>query len=121
MPLQVLTDIKIPAGEWLSNGVDCSAGKIVRFTMPAGWTRAPLTFQISSDGAGYNDLLGMQNNVFSFIPHEISFPNVIPGVGLLINPETLRGVAWFKLRSGTRLSPVPQEAEREFSVAIEVP
>ena len=54
--LQVLEGPKIEAGESLSDGVDCSAGQLVRITMPYTWTPAPITFQFSTDGVFYNDM-----------------------------------------------------------------
>jgi hypothetical protein len=51
MPLQVLNGPFIRAGQSLSEGLDCSAGEIVRITMPGDWTPAALSFQFSTDGA----------------------------------------------------------------------
>src|SRR5436190_21995840 len=105
MPLQVLDGPVIAAGEALSNAVDCSRGHLVRITMPAGWTRAPLTFQISSDGGGFNDLVGLDG-------YEIMFTNVVPGSAVVVPSSTGRAVGWLKVRSGTRDEPVPQAEGR---------
>ena len=50
MAIQVLNGPTIAAGDSLSDGLDCSGGKIVKITMPADWTFADITFQTSSDG-----------------------------------------------------------------------
>jgi hypothetical protein len=115
MALQVLLGPVIEAGESLSAGLDCSAGGIVRLTMPASWTPANLTFAISSDGQGFNDLFTLDGT-------EIMIP-VTPGSAVVLSPlnEYLRAVAWLKVRSGSRLYPVAQAARREFAVAIEAP
>ena len=111
MPLQVLNGPTIAAGEALSDGIDCSAGRVVRLTMPAGWDRAQLTFQISSDGVFYNDLVGLDG-------YEIAFTNVVPGSAVVVPEETGRAIGWLKLRSGTRTDPEAQSATRVFAVAI---
>lgn len=115
MPLQVLNGPIILAGEALSDGIDCSAGEIVRLTMPAQWSPANLSFQISSDGNGYNDLV-------TFDGTEVIMP-VVPGSAVVLAPldQYLRAVAFLKIRSGSRSYPVPQPVQRDFAVAIEVP
>jgi len=113
--LQVLNGPIIAAGEALSGGVDCTAGAIVRLTMPAGWSPANISFQISTDGNGYNDLV-------DFDGREIIMP-VVPGTAVVVGAlsEALRAVAFLKIRSGSRTRPVIQDAQRDFAVAIEVP
>ena len=56
MPLQIVDGPTIKLGKSLSDGADCSAGTIVRITVPQEFTPANLTFQVSSDGNLYNDL-----------------------------------------------------------------
>lgn len=109
MPLQVLAGPVIQAGESLSNGLDCSAGTIVRVTMPATWTGANLSFQVSADGAAFNDL-------FTVDGREIVIP-VVAGSTVLVEAE-LHGVAFIKVRSGARQYPVPQAEIRTFQVVI---
>jgi hypothetical protein len=111
MPLQVLEGPIIEAGQSLSSAVDCSRGQLVRITMPAAWTRAPLTFQISSDGGGFNDLVGLDG-------YEIQFTNVVPGSAVVVPSDTGRAVGWLKVRSGTSDNPVPQAEGRLFAVAV---
>jgi hypothetical protein len=103
----------IQAGESLSDGLDCTGGELVRITMPSAWTPANLTFQISSDGLGYNDLVDRHGD-------EITIA-VQPGSALVVAQygEYLKAVAFLKVRSGTSTHPVPQEAVRQFAVAIE--
>jgi hypothetical protein len=115
MPLQVLNGPVIQPGQSLSDGLDCTAGAIVRLTMPAAWSGGNLSFQISSDGQGYNDLVGMDGK-------EIVIP-VVPGSAVVVAPlsDYLRAVAFLKVRSGTRSFPVIQWDKRDFAIAIEVP
>jgi hypothetical protein len=101
--LKVLNGPTIHAGESLSDAIDCSEGEVVRVTMPAEWTTAPLTYQISTDGEFYNDLFDRDG-------YEIKIP-VVPA-------DVSRAIAFLKIRSGSRASPVVQPSNREFAVAI---
>lgn len=111
MPLIVING-KILAGQSLSDGLDCTAGPLIRITMPPEWTPANMTFQLSSDGNGYNDLVDIMGK-------EIIIP-VVPGTAVLL-PSGLLGSStqFIKVRSGPRSNPVPQEADRDFAVAVE--
>jgi hypothetical protein len=115
MALKVLNGPFIQAGEALSDGLDCSEGPIVRLTMPADWTPANITFQISSDGEMYNDLVDRNGN-------EITM-TVVAGSAVVLSQfaEYLKAVAFIKIRSGTAEYPVAQNMQRAFAVAIEVP
>src|SRR5205085_7430885 len=103
--LTVLDGPVIAAGESLSSGLDCSAGQLVRITMPAGWTKAPLTFRISSDGTFFNDLYGLDGL-------EVTLRSVEPGSAVVVPHAVGMAAAWLQLRSGTRYEPVAQEEGR---------
>ena len=47
MPLTILNGPIIQAGESLSAGIDCSAGPIVKITMPGNFVGDTITFQTS--------------------------------------------------------------------------
>ena len=112
MPLTVLNGPIIPAGESLSNSVDCTGGKIVRLTMPAGWNGGNITFAISSDGQGFNDLFSPDGTEFTM--------HVTPGAAIpMVFDGLTRCMAHVKIRSGTRDHPVIQEQQRDFAIAIE--
>jgi hypothetical protein len=108
--LLVMNGPIIAAGESLSEAVDCSAGLPVRITMPAEWTAAGLSFQISSDGNFYNDC-------FDATGHEMVLV-VLPGTAVPIPEQWGRMMGWLKFRSGGRDNPVAQEAQRDFSIAL---
>jgi hypothetical protein len=108
--LLVLNGPTIAAGESLSNAVDCSAGLPVRVTMPADWTPAGVSVQISSDGNFFNDC-------FDHTGHEIVMV-VVPGTCVTIPEEWGRLMGFIKFRSGGRDNPVVQEAQRDFSIAM---
>lgn len=113
MSVSVINGPFIQAGESLSDSVDCSAGELVRVTMPGGWTSAALSFQISTDGQMYNDLCDPRGN-------EISI-NVTPGAAVLVPIEWSRAIVFIRLRSGTADHPVAQQELREFALAIKTP
>jgi hypothetical protein len=114
MALQVLDGPLIAAGESLSSGIDCSAGPLVRITMPAEWEpSANLTFELSSDGTYYNPLYDVKGNEITIV--------VVPGSAVRIPLEWSTLIAFIKFRSGTSKHPVVQKEGRLFAVAIEVP
>jgi hypothetical protein len=115
MTLQIIDGPIIAAGQSLSDAVDLTAGEFVRITMPADWVYSGvgITFQISSDGGFFNDLVDRHGI-------EVSVA-VVPGSALIV-PEDIAGAAAFvKFRSGTSQAPVPQPAARLFAVALRVP
>ena len=109
MPLQILNGPIIDAGESLSAGIDCSAGPIVKVTMPGNFVGDTITFQTSSDGIMYNDIFQPDGTELMF--------RVIAGTGIIGMRLT---TGFVKFRSGTRERPVVQPELREFAVALEV-
>jgi hypothetical protein len=111
MPLTVVDGPTIAAGESLSDGADCSAGTIVRITVPQEFTPANLTFQVSSDGNFYNDLHTANGEEITVAAK--------PDTGIVLAEAWTRSIAFIKFRSGTRTHPVPQREDCRFSVAVE--
>jgi hypothetical protein len=108
MAIEVLNGPNIAPGESLSDALDCSAGRIIKITMPQDWTFADITFQTSSDGVGFNDIMRPDGR-------EVMC-TVFEGTAI-IGMELITG--FLKIRSGTRDRPVPQEAIRTFAIAID--
>jgi len=114
MTLQIVDGPAIQAGESLSEGIDISAGNIVRITCPGAWTPANLTFQISTDGAsGYNDLYDAAGNEITIVVRG-------DNSAIIVRDPWSQFINFIKFRSGTAKHPVPQEQGRLFAVAIEV-
>ena len=111
MPLTIINGPFIAAGESLSDGVDCRAGPLIRITMPGQWTPAKLSFQLSSDGILYNDIVDGRGK-------EITM-RCVPGAAVRVPSEWNPMIQFLKIRSGSRNRPVVQQAEREFAVAVE--
>jgi hypothetical protein len=114
MALEIINGPIIQPGESLSDAIDCSAGPLVRITMPAGWTPGGnLTFQLSSDGNGFNNLYDVNGEEITVV--------VVPGAAVRIPLEWSTMIAFIKFRSGSANNPVPQEVQRDFAVAIQTP
>jgi hypothetical protein len=116
VPLSVINGPIIPAGEALSDAIDCSGGDLVRVTMPAGWTTgANVTVQVSTDGEGYNDLFDARGNEVTLT---VTTGAAIPVIDL---GGWTRMLGFLKFRSGSRDRPHPQEQQRDFAVTISTP
>jgi len=100
----------IQANYYLSEGIDCSAGKIVRITMPDEWDTANLTFQISTNGEFYNDLYYANGDEYLIYAAKQR--------AIIIDQEEWVPGLWVKIRSGTAAQPVVQTAYREFSMVL---
>jgi hypothetical protein len=111
MTLQVLSGPTIKAGESLSDAADCTAGEVLWIAMPAAWTPAPLTFQFSPDGEFWHD-------VFDGDAFELQIKTVVPGAGVIVGFAAARAMSHVKFRSGTRLAPVVQAADRVFAITL---
>ena len=97
----------------LSGAIDCSAAPPVRISMPAAWTAANLSFQVSSDGTTFEDL-------FDSTGKEVMV-NVMPGTVVRLSAGWAVSPVWLKFRSGSRTAPVLQSVDRIFSIALVTP
>lgn len=112
MPISIVDGPTIAAGESLSDAADCSAGQIVRFTVPQEFTAANLTFQISSNGASFNDMYDDKRR-------EVTL-GVKANSGIcILEPALWRSAAFVKIRSGTAAYPVAQAVTCKFAIAVE--
>jgi hypothetical protein len=81
--------------------------------MPAAWTAAALTFQVSTDGVTYR-------NMYDFYGNEVT---VSAAIALASRALTIVIVDWLnvrfiKVRSGTAAAPVNQGADRAIELVI---
>jgi hypothetical protein len=113
MALTIVDGPTIKQGESLSEGADCSAGTIVRITVPQEFTPANLTFQVSSDGNLYNDLFTGAGAEVTMVAN--------PHTGIIMLEFFVRSINFIKFRSGTRTHPVKQLVDCKFAIAIETP
>ena len=103
--LQKAIPVTIAAGASLSNGALLGDHTLVGIQMPATWTPASLTFQISyDDGATWHNLYDDGGNEVTLSP------NLLGGVSqyLAVSPDPFGGIVLIAVRSGTQAAPVNQ-------------
>jgi len=108
--MQIINGPVIEAGESLSDAVDCSAGRIFRITAPAEWEDAPITFEVSTDGLGFNPLYQANGHP---VQVECGAKRTI-----LVAQENWWPGLHVKIRSGTPTGAVKQHQRREFAIAL---
>jgi hypothetical protein len=114
MALTIVDGPTIALNESLSDGVDCSAGTIVRITVPQEFTPANLTFQVSSNGDLYNDLYDNEGEEITLVAK--------PDTTIIIPAIWARSIGFIKIRSGTADHPVEQTRDEcKFGIAVETP
>jgi hypothetical protein len=123
MTLSIIRDCIIPAGQSLSNAVDCSGStRILRILTPAEWTgNASLTFQMSDDDVTYRDLWRVVTPGVAYNSFEVVVPRPPPNASITMPLDMGGGVAFVRVRSGTALVPVAQDADREFQFVTKLP
>jgi hypothetical protein len=99
-------------GDWLSNAVDCSAGKPIFLGTPIDWTPAPMTMHISMDGENFYELVDSIGNVRLF--------NFAPGAGMPFLAPYAQYIQALKIGSGSSGHPVPQEQDASFRIEIDI-
>lgn len=99
----------IAAGASLSNGVMLSDSAAYSLILPAAWTTANITFQVSIDGTIYGTLYNPDNTEFTVTT---TYTAATSGVvrAILLNGLAFFGFRWVKLQSGTGALPVLQTA-----------
>ena len=112
MTINIIDGPIILQGQSVSNAVDCKTWTIVRITVPAEWSYAPLSFLVSSD------------NVLPYA--NVCHPNgkerileVQPNSAVL-STAMLIPAGRVKLRSGTSSRAVHQKNNVIFRLALEV-
>ena len=101
--------VTIPAGQSLSPVIVTGALTVHGIFIPASWTAASITFQVSSDGGTtFWEMDSVSGNLVYV---------VTAGHYLAIDPTLWRAINCFKIRSGTAGSPVNQVSAANLIVA----
>jgi hypothetical protein len=100
----------IAAGQSLSGVIDCTTGAPVFLHMPANWDDAVMSFKVSPDGVNFNDL-------FETDAQELTY-NIRAGTSVRLDLRW-SPITFLKIRSGARMNPVIQEADRAIVVTID--
>lgn len=98
----------IANGASLSGAIDLSTQTLLGYVMPAAWTTAGLTFQVSLDGVTYVDLY---DNAGTEISHVVGASRFVR-----VSPADWVGIKYVKVRSGTAAAPVNQGASRAITL-----
>jgi hypothetical protein len=101
-------DVTISTDGFLSGAITLTKLSPVRLNMPAAWTTANLTFQVSEDGTTFRNLYddaGSETTVTAAASRSI-----------IVDPLDFIGVGALKIRSGTAASTVGQAATRVIEV-----
>jgi hypothetical protein len=107
---EFVTDtVTIPSiGSIMAAGILMRPFVLQRIQMPAAWTAAGLTFQVSVDNSTYVDLyIGGSETSFN--------ADVDRGIGIDMD-DALKMGPYLKIRSGTAGTPVNQAAERTLTL-----
>jgi hypothetical protein len=95
-------------GAALSNAINLRGEVLVAVRMPAAWTAAGITFQVSMDNVTYLNAYAAGGGEVALV--------VVAAHHVWLDPAAYMGFRWIKVRSGTGGTPVNQLAERVFSV-----
>lgn len=89
---------------------DVAGFYVMGIQMPAAWTAASLTFQGSADGGAYGDVYDVDGT-------EVTVTTAA-GRYITLDPATLAGLTFLKVRSGTAAAAVAQGAERKITLLL---
>lgn len=98
-----LGTVTIPNAGSLSEGQDLQGARLTGIRMPAAWTAASLTFQVSVDGVNYVNLYNLNG--------EVTYATGA-SYGISLNAEDFLSWRYVKVRSGTAGGAVAQGADR---------
>lgn len=99
----------IANGASLSGAVRFGGLVPILIVVPATWTTADLTFQVSVDGTTFGDFRDMYGT-------EIKATVTAAGNVIQLDPSTFAGVQYLKVRSGTTSSVVNQGGDRSIVI-----
>lgn len=95
---------KIAKDGSITGVIDLAGYALCGIQMPAAWTAADLTFQVSHDGQTFADLYDHDDNEVAVKVDAARF--------IQLNPQDWLGVRFLKIRSGSAQTPTTQDAER---------
>jgi hypothetical protein len=96
----------ITAGTALSDAIDLGDGILTAIHMPAAWTAATLTFQVSDDsGTTWSELRNTAGVA-------VTVAAAAAAIRLEVDTTAFKSTAFLKVRSGTSATPVNQAADR---------
>lgn len=103
----ITTTVTIASGASLSGAADLDQYTLAAVVLPAAWTAAALTFQVTYDGTNYFDLSDYFDGEVT-----VSSTIAVASKAISLRPSQFLRVAGVKVRSGTSGTPVNQAAAR---------
>lgn len=100
----------IASGASISNDLDLGLMRLGRIAMPADWTAANITLQVSHNGSAWNNLFDQAGSEYSIV--------AAAGRSNLIPLSDMLSVRYLRLRSGTSAAPVNQAAARSITLIL---
>lgn len=104
--------VTIASGASLSGAATVNNAHLVGIVMPAAWTAATLTFQVSRDGTTFTDFYR------DGAEYTRTEPTTAASRDIGISPGDFAGVAALKVRSGTGAAAVNQGADRVITLVF---
>lgn len=95
----------------LSGAVDLGTMRPARLVVPAAWTAAAISFDVSADGVTYGPLYDQYGSEVS-----ISSANVVASRQIVLDPTLFMSVRYLKVRSGLNGAVVAQGAQRDIVI-----
>lgn len=113
-PISEPDTVQIANGTAISADINLAGRVPVSIGMPAAWTAAAITFEVSHDGNTFYDLYDAAE-----AEYDIATP-VVDG-WMQVNPDLFRGARYARIRSGVSATPVNQGAARNLVVSFGEP
>jgi len=98
----------IPNGTAITPAIDLGSQRLHRIVIPAAWTAAAISFDVSYDGTNFAPLFNSAGE-FSLASATV----VAASRSVLVDLPTFYGIRYLKVRSGLVASPVNQAAQRD--------
>ena len=107
-----VSTVTIANGQSLSDAVNLGGSRLMNVMLPATWTTASITFQISLDGVTYGDYFDYNGNEHTGV--------ATAGKPINVDPTVFADVQFLKIRSGTSGTPVAQGGDRSIQISSRV-
>ena len=107
-PLPML--VAIFSGSSVSGDIDTGAARLGRIDMPAAWTAADLTLQVSFDNVAWNNLYDKDGVEYVI--------KAAAARSVLVPLSDMLSVRYLRIRSGTSAAPVAQAAGRSLVLVL---
>ena len=105
-----LQPVTIAASASVSGSTDIADYHVVGIFMPAAWTSAAITVQVSQDASTWNDVYDRFGTEYSVTTAASRY--------IALSPTDIGPARYIRLRSGTASAAVSQAAARDITLAL---